>query len=101
MLCFEWSNWFRAGFVLLVLGVAGTAFCDDRRLELILDADTANKIDDMYAITRMSNQDQFNVLALSSAQWVHYLAEEDSVNASQRENEQLVRLLGRTDLPIS
>ncbi|MFN3189011.1 MAG: nucleoside hydrolase [Aureliella sp.] len=67
--------------------------------KLILDADTANEIDDMYAITRMLKQDRYEVLALSSAQWVHYLAETDSVGASQRENEDLLRLLGRTDLP--
>ncbi|MEM8734391.1 MAG: nucleoside hydrolase [Planctomycetota bacterium] len=67
--------------------------------KLILDADTANEIDDMYAITRMLKQDKFEVLALTSAQWVHYLAEEDSVGASQRENESLLELLDRTDLP--
>jgi inosine-uridine nucleoside N-ribohydrolase len=66
---------------------------------LILDADTANEIDDMYAITRMLKQDKFEVLALTSTQWIHYLAEKDSVGASQRENESLVKLLGREDLP--
>lgn len=67
--------------------------------KLILDADTANEIDDMYAITRMLKQDKFDVLALTSTQWIHYLAEEDSVGASQRENEALVKLLGRQNLP--
>ena len=67
---------------------------------LTLDADTANEIDDLFAITRMLKQDQFDVLALTSTQWIHYLAEEDSVGASQRENEALVALLGRPDLPV-
>ncbi len=66
---------------------------------LILDADSANEIDDMYAITRTLKQDRFNVLALTSAQWIHYLAEPDSVAASQCENEALVKLLGRENLP--
>ena len=66
--------------------------------KLILDADTANEIDDMFAITRMLKQDRFDVLALNSTQWIHYLAEEDSVGASQKENEDLVKLLGRPDL---
>lgn len=66
---------------------------------LILDADTANEIDDMYAIVRMLNQDQYEVLALSSAQWIHYLGERDSVGASQTINEELVNLLDRTALP--
>lgn len=67
--------------------------------KLILDADTANEIDDMYAIVRMLRQSHFEVLALSSAQWIHYLGEQDSVGASQEINEDLVRLLNRKDLP--
>lgn len=71
----------------------------ESKTRLILDADTANEIDDMYAIARMLKQDQFTVLGLSSAQWFHYLSKQDSVGASQRENEALVKLLGRGDLP--
>ncbi|MEM9943658.1 MAG: nucleoside hydrolase [Planctomycetota bacterium] len=77
---------------------ASIALCQDKP-RLILDADTANEIDDMYAITRMLKQDKFDVLALTSSQWIHYLAEEDSVGASQRENEALVKLLDCPDLP--
>lgn len=69
------------------------------RRRLILDADTANEIDDMYAIVRMMKQDQFQVLALTSTQWIHYLTDNDSVVQSQRENETLVKLLGRNGLP--
>jgi len=78
-------------FVLPVVG---------QKQKLILDADTANEIDDMYAIARMLKQEKFEVLALTSTQWIHYLAEEDSVGASQRENEAMVKLLGREDLPV-
>lgn len=67
---------------------------------LVLDADTANEIDDMYAIARMLRQDKYDVLALTSAQWRHYLAEPDSVGASQRENQALAKLLERPDLPL-
>ncbi|MEM9645211.1 MAG: nucleoside hydrolase [Planctomycetota bacterium] len=80
-------------------GSMPTACAQQSKPRLILDADTANEIDDMYAITRMLKQDQFDVVALTSAQWIHYLAEEDSVGASQRENEALVKLLGREELP--
>lgn len=66
---------------------------------LILDADTANEIDDLFAIVRMLRQDRFQVLGLSSAQWLHYLGDPKSVEASQRDNETLLQLLGRTDLP--
>ena len=88
--------WLNACFL---LATAGTAHGQQDFRKLILDADTANEIDDMYAITRMLRQSKFDVLALTSAQWIHYLAEENSVAASQRENEMLVRLLGRADLP--
>ena len=67
--------------------------------KLILDADTANEIDDLYAIVRTLRQDKFEVLGLNSAQWFHYLGDPDSVQASQKLNEDLVRLLGREDLP--
>lgn len=82
------------------------------RPRLLLDADTANEIDDLYAITRMLRQDRFDVVALNSTQWVHYLAEEHleaqgfaagetTVGASQRMNEELVELLERRDLPLN
>ncbi len=67
--------------------------------KLILDCDTANEIDDLYAILRMLRQDRFDVQALNSTQWIHYLAKPDSVGASQKMNEKLVGLLGRKDLP--
>ena len=85
---------------LLLFATHGRASADEAPPNLILDADTANEIDDMYAIVRILNQKKFNVLALSSAQWIHYLAEDDSVGASQRENEAIVKLLGRSDLPM-
>ncbi|NNE00329.1 MAG: nucleoside hydrolase [Pirellulaceae bacterium] len=72
----------------------------DPRPKLILDADTGNEIDDMYAIVRMLNQDKFTVVGLSSAQWFHYLGDPDSVENSQTINEDLVKLLGREDLPL-
>lgn len=67
--------------------------------KLILDADTANEIDDLFAIVRMLRQNRFDVIGLSSAQWFHYLGDPKSVEASQRDNERLLRLLDRQDLP--
>lgn len=91
----------------LIAGLFGLFTCSQAQAQdapqskpqLILDADTANEIDDMYAIVRMLNQDQYEVLALSSAQWIHYLGEADSVGASQQINEDLLKLLHRTSLP--
>lgn len=72
---------------------------DEAKPRLILDADTANEIDDLYAIVRMLKQDKFEVLGLNSAQWFHYLGERDSVQASQELNEDLLEILDRRDLP--
>ncbi|MEO1529927.1 MAG: nucleoside hydrolase [Planctomycetota bacterium] len=87
------------GVSLALFFSTGFATAQESKPRLILDADTANEIDDMYAIVRMLNQDQYEVLALSSAQWIHYLGEPDSVGASQTINEELLRLLNRTSLP--
>ena len=76
-----------------------TDSADARKPKLILDADTANEIDDMYAIVRMLRQDRFDVLALNSTQWTHYLATGCTVSQSQQENESLKKLLGKNDLP--
>ncbi|MCB1231238.1 MAG: nucleoside hydrolase [Verrucomicrobiae bacterium] len=78
------------------LGATGAA---DTRPKLILDADTANEIDDLYAIVRILKQEKFEVLGLNSAQWFHYLGERDSVQASQKLNEDLLEILDRKDLP--
>ena len=75
------------------------------------DADTANEIDDLLAITRMLKQERFDVVALNSTQWRHYLSEEHmrqqglpvgttTVGASQRFNEELCGVLQRDDLPL-
>ena len=83
-----------------VFVLSGHVFGQSSLPKMILDCDTANEIDDLYAIVRMLNQDKFDVIGLSSAQWFHYLGEEASVEASQTDNETLIRILGRTDLPL-
>lgn len=80
----------------LLLVVACSASSKPR---LILDADTANEIDDLYAIARIFNQDKFEVIGLNSAQWFHYMSGARSVYASQILNNDLLRLLGRDDIP--
>jgi len=58
--------------VLVGLAVDHNAQAQDGKPMLILDADTANEIDDLYAIVRTLRQDRFEVLGLNSAQWFHY-----------------------------
>ena len=85
---------------LLILLCLLPIFSFGAKPRLILDADTANEIDDLYAITRMLKQDKFEVLALTSAQWFHYLSGEKTVHQSQALNEKMIKLLGRPNLPV-
>lgn len=66
---------------------------------LFIDADTANEIDDLYAIVRALLEPGFDIVGLSSAQWNHRLSPPDTVRQSQRLNEQLLALMDRTDIP--
>lgn len=74
-------------------------FGQEAKPKLILDADTANEIDDQYAIIRLLNQDKFELIGLNSAQWIHYLGDADSVQASHQLNEKLLELSDRSDVP--
>jgi len=66
---------------------------------IFIDADTANEIDDLYAIVRALIHRDFEITALSSAQWHHQLAPDDTVIESQRMNEDILSLMGRDDIP--
>lgn len=66
---------------------------------VIIDADTANEIDDLYAIVRALRTPQWRVAGLSSAQWNHRLSPPDTVLRSQALNEDLLRLMKRQEVP--
>ena len=80
---------------LLLLCMAATA-----QTRVWIDADTANEIDDLYAITRMLAAPELEIVALSSAQWSKSpAAEGNTLEASQRLNEALLGLTGRMSIP--
>lgn len=65
-----------------------------------IDADTANEIDDLYAIARMLAAPELEIVALSSAQWSKSpAAEGNTLEASQRLNEALLGITGKTSIP--
>lgn len=78
---------------------------------IILDADTGNEMDDLYAIVAALLSDSLEVTALISAHfnnpqlltdsvWHVYPTENiNTVEISQRENQKLLRSLDRTDVP--
>ena len=83
----------------LSLVTASSAAGEDANHRLIIDADTGNEIDDLYAILRVLNQDRFEVVGLTSCQWRHHLGPRDSLSVSQRDNVDLLNVCGRPDLP--
>ena len=68
-------------------------------MRVILDSDTANEIDDLFAIAYALPDETIDLLGLSSAQWFHHLSGDSTVYQSQRLNEDLLRITGRLDLP--
>lgn len=68
-------------------------------VKLILDTDTANEIDDLYAIARLLPEERVNLLGITSAQWFHVLSGDSTVFQSQRLNEEMLTIADRMDLP--
>lgn len=76
-----------------------------------LDADTGNEMDDLYAIVRLVKDPSVELIGLSSAhfnnpdllvfeKWNAYKSKDlNTVAESQRLNEQILKALGRLDIP--
>ncbi len=80
--------------------LAAQADAPAKPLRLIVDADTANEIDDVYAIARALMEPRFQVEGINSAQWhTQPDAPRDTVGPSQKMNEELLRVMDRTDVP--
>ena len=96
---------FRILVIILVLFSASTCAIlretalPRRDIPMILDADSANEIDDLYAIARVLSEQRIDLLALNSAQWFHRMSPVNSVQASQVLNEDLLRIMRRQDIP--
>lgn len=70
-------------------------------IRVIIDADTANEIDDLYAIAWALLEPRLNVIGLTSAQWhTNPRTPNDSVGESQRLNEEILELMGKTTIPV-
>jgi len=87
----------RRSFVMAMSGAAAWAAGGRRRV--VIDADTGNEIDDLFAIVRALKEPGLEVAGLCSAQWHTRISPEDTVGVSQRMNEDLLRLMGRQEVP--
>ncbi len=68
--------------------------------KVIIDADTGNEIDDLYAIARALKAPEFDILGLCAAHYrVHDNAPDDSAGVSHALNLQLLEKAQRTDVP--
>lgn len=77
-------------------------FSREEKLRLIVDADTANEVDDLFAIARALIEPSFQLEGLTSAQWhTQDRAPNDSVGLSQKLNEEIAQLMGVTDIPLA
>ena len=72
----------------------------DTPLRIIIDADTANEVDDLYAIARALLEPRLNIIGITSAQWhTNPRTPNDSVGESQQINEEILALMGKTHIP--
>jgi len=70
-------------------------------ISLIIDADTANEVDDLFAIVRAVLEPNFKLLGITSAQFhTSPLAGDNSVLESQRMNEEILRLMQRPAIAL-
>ena len=68
---------------------------------LIIDADTANEVDDLFAIAYALAEPALEIVGITSAQWhTSPRAPNDTVGLSQQFNEDIVRLMGKTNIPL-
>lgn len=76
-------------------------FPEGKPIKFILDSDTANEIDDLFAIAYLLAEDDPKIdwLGLSSAQWYHVWSGDSTVYQSQQLNEDMLRIADRMDLP--
>jgi len=76
-------------------------FQSEKPLRLIIDADTANEVDDLYAIAWALLEPKLDIVGITSAQWhTNPRTPNDSVGESQRLNKELTKLMGKSTIPL-
>ena len=87
--------------LLLALGVVWGC-SSPAPLPLIIDADTANEVDDLYALVRALRAPELDIVAITSAQFhMSPLASDTSALESQQLNETIVSLMDRQDVVVA
>lgn len=81
----------------LACGACGSSVDAGNPVRVIVDADTANEIDDLYAIVRALVAPEFRVVGLTSAHYTRSTQPNDTVHRSQAINEQILDAMGLRD----
>lgn len=72
-----------------------------KKLPIVIDADTANEVDDLYALVRAILEPSFDLRGITSAQFhISTRASDSTVRERQTLNEDIVRLMGKEDIPL-
>lgn len=68
--------------------------------EIIIDSDSGNDIDDLFALARALSSNELDVIGLTSAHWsLHEDAGEGSLDVSQSLNEKMLNLMDKSSIP--
>lgn len=78
------------GMVVLAFDIFGASSYANHPVRVIVDADTANEIDDLYAIVRALVAPEFRVEGLTSAHYTRSTKPNETVHRSQAINEQIL-----------
>ena len=88
-------------FVSSLLACSPQSQPTDQKIKLIIDADTANEVDDLFAIVRAIVEPKFDLLGINSAQFhISPLASDTTALESQKLNEDIIRLMEKPKLPL-
>jgi purine nucleosidase len=81
----------------LLFGTFGSSGYAEDPMRVIIDADTANEIDDLYAIVRALAAPEFRVEGVTSAHFTRSTKPNETVRRSQAINEQILDAMGLRD----
>ena len=94
-------NYIKFTYTFILLFVFGFAMAQKKPIDLIIDADTANEVDDLFALVRAINEPAIHLLGITSAQFhTSPQATKNTVAESQAINEQLLKAMHRSDIKL-
>ena len=82
--------------IFMIIGIISTT----AQQKILIDADTANEVDDIVAIARALKSDKVEIVGLTAAQWNNeHTWMLNTVEESWQLNNQILGLMGREDIP--